>query len=240
MKLRTLLVGAVTLGAVAFAVGIAPRSSGAAVPPNPGVIKLDLGDAQQLVVVTSAGWKSTIATVALFERAPSGKWHRVGVRMNARVGKNGFSASHHEGDGTSPAGSWGIVSAFGRQPDPGLAMPYRQTQPGDCWISDVNSSAYNRWVAQAPCDPPNEDLYAIGIGAYRYALVTDYNQDVTVGAGSAIFLHRHSYASNGTTRPTSGCVSLVERDLLTTMRWLNPAKHPRVVMGPAIYLTTGP
>ena len=236
MKMRTLLLGAAALGVIGVAVSASPSVSDASTPPNPARIRLDLADAQQVVVISNATATSTAATAAMFERSADGSWHQVGSNMATRIGRSGFSADHHEGDGSTPAGSFGLVSAFGREPDPGVALPYRQTQAGDCWISDVNSVAYNRWVSNSPCASPNEDLYAVGIGAYRYAVVTDYNQAAKKGVGSAIFLHRNTYATDGTSRPTSGCASFSEGDLLTMMRWLDPAKHPRVLMGSATWL----
>jgi len=237
MKLRTLILGALALGVIGVAVSATPVVPGATAPPNPATIELALGDAQQVVVVTSSSWTTTTATAALFERTGDGSWRQLGQTMTTRIGRSGFNADHREGDGSTPAGSFGIISAFGREPDPGMALPYRQTQPGDCWISDVNSVAYNRWVSAATCSAPNEDLYTTGIGAYRYALITDYNQAATKGVGSAIFLHRNSYAADGTSRATSGCASFSEGDLLTMMRWLDRAKHPRVLIGPASWLT---
>jgi L,D-peptidoglycan transpeptidase YkuD (ErfK/YbiS/YcfS/YnhG family) len=213
----------------------------AATPPTPAQIQPSLvGDAQQLVVVTTSGWKETYATVVLYEKRGN-TWHRVSGLLGARIGRNGFNASHREGDGTSPAGSFRLLSAFGRPANPGTLMQYRQLQPGDCWISDVQSPLYNRWVSRSPCAAPNEDLYRISSGAYKYAVVTDYNWTKTVkGAGSAIFLHRHSYTASNVSKPTSGCVSLRESDLLAVLRWLNPAKRPRIVMGPASWLTAKP
>jgi L,D-peptidoglycan transpeptidase YkuD (ErfK/YbiS/YcfS/YnhG family) len=213
----------------------------AATPPAPPQIQPALvGDAEQLVVVTTSGWKENYAQVALYEKRGN-TWHRVSGYLAARIGRNGFNASHREGDGTSPAGSFRLLSVFGRPANPGTLMQYRQVQPGDCWISDVNSPLYNRWVSRSPCSAPNEDLYRISSGAYKYAVVTDYNWTNTVrGAGSAIFLHRHSYTDGAVTLPTSGCVSLRESDLLAVVRWLNPAKRPRIVMGPASWLTGKP
>ena len=126
---------------------------------------------------------------------------------------------------------------MGRQPDPGVRFPYRQIVPGDCWISDSTSSAYNQLVTASPCTRPNEDLFAIGAGPYRYLATTGYNTDPTVaGAGSAIFLHRHQYDAGGRSVATSGCVSLSEPDLLVVLRWLDPSQHPRIVMGPDSWL----
>ncbi len=213
----------------------------AATPPTPSQIQTSLiGDAQQLVVVTTSGWKENYATVVLYEKHSDG-WKRVSGFLGARIGRNGFNATHREGDGTSPAGSFRLLSAFGRPANPGTLMQYRQVQPGDCWISDVQSPLYNRWVSRSPCAAPNEDLYRTSSGAYKYAVVTDYNWTNTVkGAGSAIFLHRHSYVSGSITKPTSGCVSLKESDLLAVLRWLDPAKRPRIIMGPASWIVGKP
>jgi L,D-peptidoglycan transpeptidase YkuD (ErfK/YbiS/YcfS/YnhG family) len=130
---------------------------------------------------------------------------------------------------------------MGRQPNPGVHFPYHQIVPGDCWISDVRSPAYNQLVKATPCSSPNEDLYRIGAGAYRYAAITGYNMSPIVpGAGSAIFLHRHSYDASGNTLPTSGCVSMAEPDLLAVLRWLDPSAHPRITMGPSSWLVLPP
>ena len=36
---------------------------------------------------------------------------------------------------------------------------------------------------------------------------------------------------------TAGCVSVSKTDLLRVIRWLDPAKHPVIVMAPADVLT---
>jgi L,D-peptidoglycan transpeptidase YkuD (ErfK/YbiS/YcfS/YnhG family) len=193
-------------------------------------------DARQLIVVTSSAWSSTFGSLTTYEKRGS-EWTTVHTGFSVRLGRNGFNANHHEGDGTTPAGSFPIVGIMGGRPDPGVRFPYRQFAPGDCWISDSASPAYNQWAKLSPCSSPNEDLFKIGAGAYRYAAITGYNtQPIVHGAGSAIFLHRHSYDAAGRTRPTSGCVSMAEPDLLAVLRWLDPAKHPRIVMGPESWL----
>ena len=197
-------------------------------------------DARQLIVVTSANWSSTSGTLTTYEKVGT-TWKAVLVDRPVRLGRNGFNIHHREGDGTTPAGSFPIVGIMGRQPNPGVRFPYHQIIPGDCWISDVRSAAYNELVRATPCSSPNEDLYRIGAGAYRYAAITGYNMSPIVpGAGSAIFLHRHSYDAFGSTLPTSGCVSMAEPDLLAVLRWLDPSAHPRITMGPESWLVLPP
>jgi L,D-peptidoglycan transpeptidase YkuD (ErfK/YbiS/YcfS/YnhG family) len=58
---------------------------------------------------------------------------------------------------------------------------------------------------------------------YRYFAVIDYNAHPAVaGRGSAIFLH----VSTG--RPTAGCISLPEPELVRTLRWLRPGAEVRI------------
>jgi L,D-peptidoglycan transpeptidase YkuD (ErfK/YbiS/YcfS/YnhG family) len=47
-----------------------------------------------------------------------------------------------------------------------------------------------------------------------------------VRRGSAIFLHVTGAGS------TAGCVSIPQANLVTVLRWLDPAQHPRIVMAP--------
>jgi L,D-peptidoglycan transpeptidase YkuD (ErfK/YbiS/YcfS/YnhG family) len=223
------------LPAAAAAAAVVVLAAGCA-STVPDRLTIPFGDAQQLVVVTAPSWSSTTGVLTTYERAESG-WRIVHSTLPARLGRSGFNPDHREGDGTTPAGSFSITGIMGRQPNPGVRYPYRPIVPGDCWISDVASPAYNQLVAASPCVSPNEDLYAIGAGPYRYLATIGYNTNPIVpGAGSAIFLHRHHHDSAGRTVATSGCVSLSEPDLLAVLRWLDPAKQPRILMGPDAWL----
>jgi L,D-peptidoglycan transpeptidase YkuD (ErfK/YbiS/YcfS/YnhG family) len=203
---------------------------------TPDRLTVPIEGSQQLVIVTSDSWSATSGRLSTYERT-NGSWQLVHLDLPVRLGRSGFSADRTEGDGTTPAGSFPLTAVMGRQPDPGVRYPYHQIIPGDCWVSDSSSPSYNQMVSGSPCPAPNEDLYAIGAGAYRYLAVTGYNTDPIVpGKGSAIFLHRHSYDTAGRTTATSGCVSLSEHDLLAVVRWLDPAKSPRVAMGPDAWL----
>jgi L,D-peptidoglycan transpeptidase YkuD (ErfK/YbiS/YcfS/YnhG family) len=228
--------GAVASVAVAALVGTL-AACGSTVPER---LNLPFGDARQLVVVTTPTWSSTSGSLTTYEKVDGG-WRIVHAGLPARLGRSGFSTDHHEGDGTTPAGSFPVTAIMGRQPDPGVRFPYRQLVPGDCWVSDVSSPSYNQLVTASPCVKPNEDMYAIGVGPYRYLATVGYNVDPVVpGLGSAIFLHRHQYDSAGRTVPTSGCVSVSEADLLAVLRWLDPGLHPRILMGPDSWLIKPP
>ena len=64
--------------------------------------------------------------------------------------------------------------------------------------------------------------------AYQHLAVIAYNTNPVVpGRGSGIFFH----VSTG--RPTLGCVSLPLPQLVSTLRWLQPAAAPLVAIGTA-------
>ena len=146
--------------------------------------------------------------------------------MPARIGDNGFSANRREGDGTTPAGTFGFVYGFGSQPNPGMrGFSYRRLQPNSCWSG--SRADYNRWVTR-PCTY-GESLWKNRRVAYRHAAVIDFNYRRPVyKKGSGIFLHGQ------TGGPTAGCVSLRPKDLVAVLRWLRPGT--RIAMGPAGYL----
>jgi len=150
----------------------------------------------------------------------------------ARLGANGFSDHHVEGDPTTPTGSYGIgPTMYGNAPNPGVEYAYHALVCGDWWDEDPASPAYNNFQ-HVPCGqtPPfggdSEALWE-ETTAYPSFAVIEYNSSPVVpGAGSAIFIH----ADTG--GPTAGCVSLPLPDLDTLLRWLQPAASPLVVMGP--------
>jgi L,D-peptidoglycan transpeptidase YkuD (ErfK/YbiS/YcfS/YnhG family) len=189
----------------------------------------------QLVIVTAHSASSTTATATLWQRT-NGCFLRSGGPWMARLGRNGLSSHHLEGDGTTPIGAFGIGPVmYGVAPDPGVAYGYHRLTCGDWWDEDPTTPSYNRFV-HVPCGtrPPfaggSEALWT-EFTAYRYFAVIEYNTSPIVPRrGSAIFLH----VSTGGT--TNGCVSLSEPELVHTLRWLRPAKHPLVVIDTAAAL----
>ena len=173
------------------------------------------------------GWRDTRVAVRTYQRArPGDRWRPVRGPMPGRVGYNGFSANRHEGDGTTPAGTFGFVYGFGSQPNPGMrGFSYRRLQPNSCWSG--SRADYNRWVTR-PCTR-GESLWKNRRVAYRYAAVIDFNYRRPVyKKGSGIFLHQQ------TGGPTAGCVSLRPKEQVAVLRWLRPGT--RVAKGPAPWL----
>jgi L,D-peptidoglycan transpeptidase YkuD (ErfK/YbiS/YcfS/YnhG family) len=186
------------------------------------------GAATRAITVVAASTSSTTATLQAWQKTERG-WERHGVPTKAYLGSAGLSAHPSESLSATPIGSFTLTQAFGRQPDPGTALPYRQTTPADWWISQPGSLYNTLQHCASGCaftqGDPNEHLYYT-TPFYEYAVVIDYNRSPVVqGAGSAFFVH----VSVG--EPTQGCVSIPQAALVSLLRWLTPAAHPRILIG---------
>lgn len=208
--------------------GLAPPAHAG---PTPGRLT-GVHDAAQLVVVTNRSWTSTYATLESFERRADGTWRRVHGPWTVRIGRNGFGSPKREGDGQTPVGSFRVPRLFGVNADPGVRYAWLRVDRYDVWVDDPRSEYYNlrkrrpangRWTSA-------ESLYQPG--PYAYAAVIGYNTaDRTPYAGSAIFFH----VTTG--NATAGCVSTTASRVLAVLRWLDPLKKPRFVMGPESAVT---
>ena len=206
----------------------ASTTTPAPAPADPALTKA--GAAGQAIVVTADRYGTTTATLTAYERDGAGGWKRALGPWPARVGTRGLAPpdEKREGDGRTPSGVYGFDFFFGVAPDPGVRFPYRRvTGKSIVWDDDPTSPLYNTWVdldrQQAGAEP--EPMYVSP--AYDHGAVIAYNTARTPGLGSAIFLH----VSNG--GPTAGCVSLPAGQLVEVLRWLDPARTPRIVLGVA-------
>lgn len=179
----------------------------------------DVPGSEQVIVVSHG-------RLAAFERQADG-WDEVFMARRAFVGRAGIvpGATRRQGTGTTPAGTFSVVSAFGRLPDPGTRLTYRRVDRTDSWVYDPRRPrVYNTWQERWPRSPYAERLWDYRV-RYRYALVLDYNlPPADVRAGGGIFVH----VDIG--RPTSGCVAVSQRRMRALLRWLDPAADPVVVI----------
>jgi L,D-peptidoglycan transpeptidase YkuD (ErfK/YbiS/YcfS/YnhG family) len=178
---------------------------------------LALQGCPQRIQVTAPSAQSTTATLTVRE---CGK--RVFGPWRAHVGRNGLSAHHREGDGTTPTGTFGIGPVvYGIDPDPGVSLRYHRLTCGDWWDEDPRSATYNTFRhvgcgTSPPFGGGSEALWRI-TPAYRFFALIQYNvAPIVASRGSAIFLHVD------TGRATNGCVSLPRPELLRVLRRLRP------------------
>ena len=180
---------------------------------------------KQLILVTSNGYGTSKATIRTFEKNAKGGWYQV-LSTSGYIGKNGFATTKKEGDGKTPRGKYTIGTAFGTKGNPGTKLPFRGITSDDVWVDDPKSSLYNTWQSKKATSGKWSSAENMNIPAYKYGFVINYNTDRVPGAGSAIFFH---IASNA----TLGCTATSESNVVSILRWLDPAKKPVIIQAPA-------
>ena len=192
-----------------------------------------------VVVVRTGTWTDTLATLEVATRTAGG-WV-CGASMTARVGRSGTRPllERRSGDGTTPAGVFPLAtmtapdgqrfSFFGNAADPGVrGGAYRRVQVGDCFGATPNTPGYGHLRVDTSCPGPDDEYLPRFVQAYTHAALIGANAEPDVSGdepgetpyAAAIFLHRHVYVnggSSGTTKPTSGCVSLAQADLTAVL-----------------------
>lgn len=200
-----------------------------------------LDGSTQVVVVTSKSWRTTYATLRGYTRR-RGSWQLDLGPWPARVGYSGMTPADErvQGDGTTPAGTFGVTMAFGLKADPGTDLRYWRVRSRDqWWVGDRRSRWYNepRWGRDGGFARTTSGRYAserlIAFPTqYAYAAVVDFNRpDPVPGRGSAIFLHVSGRGA------TAGCVSVSRARMVRVLRWLDPAKQPRITIAPRSVVT---
>ena len=180
-------------------------------------VALALHVCPQRIVVTAPSAHATTASLSLLECG-----RRVAGPFRARVGFNGLSAHHREGDGTTPLGTFAIgPTIYGLDPNPGVRLAYHRLRCGDWWDEDPASPTYNTFRhvtcgTKPPFGGTSEALWRATV-AYREFAFVEYNAAPAIpGRGSAIFLH------DDRGRATNGCVSLPRAQLIGILRRLRP------------------
>ncbi|MCO7124500.1 hypothetical protein NIE88_01730 [Sporolactobacillus shoreicorticis] len=135
------------------------------------------------------------------------------LETNGFVGKYGVGQAH-EGSMSTPYGAYSLGFAFGKS-NPGTKLPFRKITPKSWWVEDSNDPHYNTWQEGNHFNKPSEHLADYPV-QYKYAMVINYNNARTPGAGSGFFVH----VSNGSY--TAGCVSLPQNQMIRLLKMLAP------------------
>lgn len=188
---------------------------------------------QQLIVVMSPELNSTRGSLQRYEKEDV--WRQVGESVAVTLGRSGLGYStlrqpqKNEGDGRSPAGVFEIGSTFGYARETNSTMPYFYADKTLVCVDDANDRFYNKMTLYNPKAPPKsfENMHRED-DLYRHGAVIEYNRIGEKGRGSCIFFHlnRPDYA------PTSGCTAMDEKPLVEMLRWLDPAKNPKLLQIP--------
>lgn len=198
-------------------------------------------NARQVVVVTASGNRADVDLLVHNGTA----WTCARMDMRGRVGSNGVRAlaQRRSGDGTTPAGIFplGTMTApdgqtfqfFGNGVNPGVQGTWRQVRAGDCWGATPNTPDYNTLVNRPAANCASPDEYLLNFqGAYSRAALIGANMGPDRSGNdageaplaAAIFLHRHSFDAAGNSKPTSGCVSLGNDNLIYVLQQLKPGE----------------
>lgn len=249
-KSLVVIAAAALLGA--GGVVVTQQAFAAAVPIYHPTRLAHVGDAEQLVVVTGQSIPSTYSTLRTYQLGADGTWTERFAAMPARNGYAGWAWYNvrKQDTGTTPAGTFPITTAFGLKANPGTKIFYRPADSNDYWVGD-NKDAKTYNIFQPSMSPKRtwrtseaERIAAYPV-QYEYAAVIDFNRPannslsynatygeyvtskpVDVRRGSAIFLHINGKGS------TAGCVSISRTNMIAVLKWLDPAKKPRIVMAP--------
>ena len=204
-------------------------------------------DCTQLILGIAPDWNSTHGTLQLFERPRDGKWNAVGGSFPVLFGKNGLAwgtgvagqgepgLRKKERDGRAPAGVFhiGKIYTYDAQLPPGGNYPFHQVSEADLWSDDPRSPNYNRHVvvdAKNPPDNYSHEKMRSGDFAYHWLIEIRHNSDPPVpGDGSAIFFH----IRRGVNRPTTGCTTMAESNLVKIVTWLREDRRPCYALLPA-------
>lgn len=206
----------------------------------------ELDGVQQLIVAVAAGWDSPGGKLQRFERAGR-EWKAVASPVSVLFGRQGLAwgrgvlgadepGKHKaEKDWRAPAGVFriGKIYTYDRALPQGADFPFHTVTTADAWIDDVNHPDYNRHVRIDPANPPawfEKQRMRHGDFAYRWLIEVRHNSDPPVaGAGSAIFFH----IRRGVQRPSAGCTTMAEENLVDIIRWLRAGKRPHYALLPA-------
>ncbi|MEQ1571195.1 MAG: L,D-transpeptidase family protein [Myxococcota bacterium] len=200
-------------------------------------------DTTQLVLVVAADPDRSEATVTRWTRAEAG-WTLEGPPVAARIGARGVAWGRGlhppqpglqkvEGDQRAPAGVFALGDAWGDAPVSPARWPYHPVGPRDLWYEDPASPLYNTHVRVPGTEPLTPDqqraVMRSGDPAHALKVFVAHNAppDAVPGAGSAIFLH--TWRKDGVA-PTAGCTAMERADLDVLVGWLDPARHPALVL----------
>ena len=209
--------------------------------------ELPWSSARQLVLVTTADWDANQGTLQTFVKS-DGAWQPAATPVPITIGREGAAwgvglhptqvgPAKKEGDGRSPAGVFGIGSAFGYADSVHTVLTYKAMSSTHYCVDVSTSPLYNRIVdtrvvgkkaAEGSTEPMRRDIHANGDQRYKLGFVIEHNSNGRAALGSCIFAH--VWKSPG--EPTSGCTAMHESAMQALLSWLQPKQNPIFVLLP--------
>ncbi len=199
----------------------------------------------QLVIGIAPSWESMNGRLQRFDKTAEG-WRAASSPIPVLFGKSGLAWGRGliseqdkgrvkvEHDHRAPAGVFriGMIYTYDQSLPPGANYPYHTVGEGDAWIDDIHNPHYNEHVMVETKDSApwlEKQKMRRGDFAYRWLVEIRHNADPPVpGYGSAIFFH----IRRGPSRPSAGCTTMAEKDLVALIRWLRTSSNPAYVCLP--------
>lgn len=200
---------------------------------------------QQLIVSIAPDWGSMTGRLQCFERDGKG-WKAATAAWPVLYGKNGLAwgrgvlgqdepgLKKAERDKRAPAGLFriGTIYTYDKALPGASQYPFHTVTEADAWVDDPALPEYNRHVAVDLRNPPpwfEKQKMRHGDFAYRWLVEIRHNADPPVpGEGSAIFFH----IRRGVDRPSAGCTTMAEENLLKLIGFLRAGARPHYVLLP--------
>lgn len=198
---------------------------------------------RQLLVGKASDWDANRGTLQLYQRTGK-KWLPLPGEIPVLFGSKGLAwgigvagqeqvgPSKREGDKRAPAGLFRlgrVYTDFTKLP-PGADFPFHTVTPADAWIDDPSNPNYNRHLSVDLNNPPTwfaREQMKQNDPAHRWKVEIRHNSDPPIaGAGSAIFFH----IRRGINRPSAGCTTMAEEDILRIIQWLRESDGPHYVL----------
>lgn len=183
--------------------------------PWRSVLRQYAGDegVRELLLVQSEGGSN--ARVCYYAKTSGTRWSLV-FETPAFIGKNGLGKTR-EGDAMTPEGDFGVLTAFGIQPDPGTVLPWLPVTES-IFACDEEGPWYNQIVDTAAVHHPckGEDMFHTA-PQYDYGMALDYNAACVWPEGSAIFFH-----CKGPKPYTGGCIAVDEERMKQILQTAHP------------------
>jgi L,D-peptidoglycan transpeptidase YkuD (ErfK/YbiS/YcfS/YnhG family) len=228
-KLPTVETPEEDLGKFGFKAGITPS--------NP------LEDAEQLIISIVPDDKTIMGVMYQYEKK-EGNWIAEGKGVLTSIGKHGLAwgkgemdeqvmrgFKKQEGDGKAPAGIFSLGKAFGyasKEEASFIKLPYIQSTDTYFCVDDVESEYYNSMVNTNNVNKDwnsAEDMLRKD-GLYEWGIFVNHNNTpMAASDGSCIMIH----IWRGQKKPTHGCTAFAKPHLVELLKWLDPAKNPRLV-----------
>jgi L,D-peptidoglycan transpeptidase YkuD (ErfK/YbiS/YcfS/YnhG family) len=200
---------------------------------------------RQVIVGIAPDWNSMNGQMQLLQKNGD-TWTPATLPIRVLFGKNGLAWGRGEiigsgggpekveRDNRAPAGVFkiGIIYTYDHALPPGADYPFHTVTAADTWVDDLHSPYYNQHVVVDPGNPPawyNKAKMRLGDFAYHWLVEIRHNSDPPEpGFGSAIFFH----IRRGPSRPSAGCTTMAESNLVTLVKWLRAADEPHYVCLP--------